>query len=79
MALIAHCGTNTTLEDIYCGLSMVGILMNIDQTAMSARLSYVVAAELVMRKDSTQVYVRIEKIMTDPSYLNAAGSIRRKN
>jgi zeaxanthin glucosyltransferase len=78
--VIMHGGLNTALETLMEGKPMIAIPKSFDQPAVAARLEWLGVAEVVSVGNISSQRLRsaLSKVLTDPSYRNAASVVQRK-
>ena len=78
--VITHGGSNTVFEALMEGKPMVAIPLALDQPAIAARLTRLRIAEVlpVMRLSAKRIRTAVTKLLTDPSYRDAAVEMQSK-
>lgn len=78
--VITHGGPNTVFEALLEGIPMVAIPLAYDQPAVAARLARLRIAEVlpVMRLSAKSIRRAVEKLLSDPSYRDAAQEMQTK-
>jgi UDP:flavonoid glycosyltransferase YjiC (YdhE family) len=78
--VITHGGSNTVFEALMEGKPMVAIPLAHDQPAVAARLARLKIAEVlpVMRLSAKRIRKAVTKLLSDPSYLDAAVDMQTK-
>jgi MGT family glycosyltransferase len=78
--VITHGGPNTVFEALMEGKPMVAIPLAHDQPAVAARLSRLKIAEVlpVMRLSAERIRKAVAKLLSDPSYFDAAIEMQTK-
>ena len=76
---LTHCGLNTVLDSLACGVPLVGVPINYEQPAIAERVRWAGAAEIVdFRKLSAgAIRTAIQKVWGNSSYQRRAGEIAR--
>ena len=79
-AVVSHCGLNTALEAISCGVPVVAVPLTNDQPGVAARLVYHGAAILTSPIASTpqDFQTAIQCVLSDPSYRAAAVRLKEQ-
>jgi zeaxanthin glucosyltransferase len=81
IAVVSHCGMNTALEAIACGLPVVAIPIANDQPGVAARLVYLGAAVLVSppsKASPDRLRAAVTEILKNPSYGIKAKELQNK-